>query len=180
LKAAGKELAARNYLGIDPKDFDEYDPQHVAAQNHAMMEIRDRARAMHEQTARVQQFQQARQAQFAQMCQDFQKQEPDFQEINDRFFPQWREKLTKREYDAVDAIIRSGDMGTIRKLVEKVTADYKASKAAPGVKAPPPPPVMTAGGGAGETSAMVDIGSFGSMSPQEQAEFLVKNKWATL
>ncbi|MDR1979548.1 MAG: hypothetical protein LBQ42_12510 [Synergistaceae bacterium] len=201
LMEMGKVLAAKNYLGIKPEEFDEFDPKHMAAQNSAVVELRERAQQLHQ----AQQAQQARQAQEAQIARQAQVQAqvrqaeivnavaeikqktPEFDEIDQKFFPQWKERLPFKEYQAVDAIFRQGSAAQVRDLMNKIIADYKATKAptdktaATSKTATPktatPPPVMTAGNAGGETQGVTDVSKLGEMSSDEQVDWLIKNKF---
>jgi|GEM_PF-5886530 len=178
---ASKQLAAREYLGINPDDFDEFDPRHSAARTMAMQEIRDKAQEM----MRAQEAQQRRAADVTAVYTSYLREVPEFNVIGEQYFPVWRENLTVREAGAVNEILASGDTLRLRKLFDKITADYRASKeasapAAPaaGKTAPPPPPVMRASGGAESAGAgMVDAAAFGQLTPEEQAKFLIDNKF---
>ena len=181
---AGKILAAKNLLGIDPKDFDEFDPKHKMAQNAAVMEIRERARQIYQnmtvqqmQQARAQQAVQAKAAELSSMVAEVRSKTPDFDEISNTFFPRWREGLTVKENTAVEETFRSGDTQKIKGVLEKVIADYRAGKA-PQVRAETPPVVVGAGNAGTETRGMVDISNFGDMSADEQANWLITHKYA--
>ena len=174
---AGKLLASRNYLGINPNEFDPYDPKHTAAQTMAVNEIRDRAVALRQQHVQRQQVGQQVQNLYA----AYKAQVPEMDEISERFFPLWKENLTKREYDAVNAIVSSGDIRKIQLLFNRVVGDYrktvgKASMAPQPVKNPPS--VMNAAGGDNtEQKGMVNVSKLGEMSPEEQATWLISNKF---
>lgn len=172
LMEASKVLAAKNYLGINPEEFDEFDPRHAAARNIAMQEIRDRAQAMYQQQA----YQQRRYAEVANVYSEYTQKVPEFYEISERFFPVWRENLTVRDHRAVDEILASGDPEKLRKLFDRIVTDYQAGRKKQ-VAAPAPPPVMGTAGAATEERGVVDAVEFGKMTPDEQAEFLIKNKF---
>ncbi len=175
LMEASKVLAARNYLGIKPEEFDEFDPRHAAARNIAMQEIRDRAQAMYQQQA----YQQRCYAEVANVYSSYLQSVPEFNEIAERFFPMWRENLTVRDHRAVDEILASGDPEKLRKLFDRIVTDYQAGKEKTAPKPAPlaPPPVMGTAGSTAETGGVVDAAEFGNMTPEEQAEFLINNKF---
>lgn len=182
LADAAKALAAWNYLGISPDDFDEYDPNHTAARNMAMQEIRERAQVMYrEQEAAVQRQAQTQRkaAEVANLYAEYRQKEPEMDRIGDELFPAWREGLTVREYKAVDEVLASGDVGKIKGLFDRLIADYKKGKGAPrasrAVQAPPS--VEGAVSAGAEDGGVVDIKDFGSMTPDEQAAFLIENKF---
>ena len=172
LGEAAKVLAAKNYLGINPEEFDEFDPRHAMARNMAMQEIRDRAQAMYQQQA----YQQRRYAEVGNVYASYLQSVPEFDEIAERFFPLWRENLTVREHNAVNEILASGDPEKLKKLFDRIVTDYQAGKKKQ-VAAPTPPPVMGTAGAATEERGVVDAVEFGNMTPDEQAEFLIRNKF---
>ncbi len=164
-------LAAQNYLGISPEEFDEFDPKHAAARNMAISEIRDRVLQIQQNQVRQQQTT----ANVASFCAEYRQTVPEFDEVGEKYFPQWREKLTVREYQAVDAILASGDVGKLKGLFDRIVSDYKAEKGAKKAPVTPPPPVMSTSGAAqGDAGKVVDISKFGDMSPDEQAKFLIQ------
>ena len=168
---AAKVLAAQNYLGISPEEFDEFDPKHAAARNMAMSEIRDRVLQIQQNQVRQQQTT----ANVASFCAEYRQTVPEFDEVGEKYFPQWREKLTVREYQAVDAILASGDVGKLKGLFDRIVSDYKTEKGAKKAPVTPPPPVMSTSGAAqGDAGKVVDLSRFRDMSPDEQAKFLIQ------
>jgi hypothetical protein len=189
LTEMGKVLAAKNYLGIKPEEFDEFDPKHVSAQNAAIAELRERA----QQIAHVQAQQQSRQVQVAQMMRarqaeiintvtDLRQKTPDFDTIDKDFYPKWRDGLPVKEYRAVEEIVNRGTPAQIRDLMTRVIADYRKSKdpsgATPKAAASvAPPPVISAGNAGDEHQGMVNVADLGSMSADDQVSWLVKNRF---
>lgn len=176
LAEVAKVLAAQHYLGIRPEEFDEFNPQHVAARYTAMQDIRDRANAMAAQQQRVMQVQ----SQVAALWAEYRQKVPDIDEIGDKFFPVWRQKLTVLEDQRVNEILGSGDMGELRGLIDRVVADYRGKTAPkPAQAREAPPPVMgTAGGSPEGDRGVVDAATLGDMTIEEQAKWLVENKFA--
>ena len=176
LAEAAKVLAAQHYLGIRPEEFDEFNPQHVAARYTAMQDIRDRANAMAVQQQRAVQVQ----SQVAALWAEYRQKVPDIDEIGEKFFPVWRQKLTVLEDQRVNEILASGDMGKLRGLIDRVVADYRGKTAPkPAQTQKAPPPVMgTAGGSPDGDRGIVDASSLGDMTIEEQAKWLVENKFA--
>lgn len=179
LAEAAKVLAAQHYLGIRPEEFDEFNPQHVAARYTAMQDIRDRANAMAVQQQRAVQVQ----SQVAALWAEYRQKVPDIDEIGEKFFPVWRQKLTMLEDQRVNEILASGDMGKLRGLIDRVVADYRGKTAQQPVKPQQaqeaPPPVMgTAGGSPDGDRGIVDASTLGDMTIEEQAKWLVENKFA--
>ena len=179
LAEVAKVLAAQHYLGIRPEEFDEFNPQHVAARYTAMQDIRDRANAMALQQQRAMQVQ----SQVAALWAEYRQKVPDIDEIGEKFFPVWRQKLTVLEDQRVNEILASGDMGKLRGLIDRVLADYRG-QTAPAAKTPAqtreaPPPVMgTAGGSSEGDRGVVDAATLGDMTIEEQAKWLVENRFA--
>jgi hypothetical protein len=183
---AAKVVAARNYLGISEQEFDEFNPKHIAAQQAALQDIRERATALARQENYVRQVK----ANFANLWAEQKTKVPDLDEIGERYFPQWRENLSVREARNVDAIISSDDMGKIRSLIERVVGDYRKSKnparppagtAANAINATKTPPaVMSAAGGQPDEAGpgFVRVDNLGNMSIEEQAAWMVRNKFA--
>lgn len=199
LKEVGKIVAAQRYLGIEPGAFDEYDPNHVAAQNMAMIELREQAQQM-AQTQRIQQAQQDRQAQMAQQMRqqaqaknaeiinilnDVRQKTPDvdFNEVNEKYFKEWRDNLSVKEYNGVKQIMAMGTPAQIRDLVTRVVADYRKSKGQPSsvknakTNAAVPPSVIKAGNAGEERKGMANVSDFGGLSPDEQVQWLIDNKF---
>lgn len=179
LAEAAKVLAAQHYLGIRPEEFDEFNPQHVAARYTAMQDIRDRANVMAAQQQRAMQVQ----SQVAALWAEYRQKVPDIDEIGEKFFPVWRQKLTVLEDQRVNEILASGDMGKLRGLIDRVVADYRGKTAQQPVKPQQvqeaPPPVMgTAGGSPDGDRGIVDASTLGDMTIEEQAKWLVENKFA--
>ncbi len=177
---AAKQIAARNYLGIEAGEIDEFNPQHAAAINQAMQDIRDVAVQMQQQQAAARQ----KLGEFDAMYREFHAKEPEMERINSEFFPRWLENLPKKEADAVERIIAGGDIGKVRQLLDRVVADYKKGRAPTTPATPPapvrtPPPVVsTRGAEPDDKPGMVDVSKLGDMTPDEQAEFLLKHKFA--
>ena len=176
LAEAAKVLAAQHYLGIRPEEFDEFNPQHVAARYTAMQDIRDRANVMAAQQQRAMQVQ----SQVAALWAEYRQKVPDIDEIGEKFFPVWRQKLTVLEDQRVNEILASGDMGKLRGLIDRVVADYRGKTAPkPAQTQEAPPPVMgTAGGSPDGDRGIVDASTLGDMTIEEQAKWLVENKFA--
>ena len=179
LAEVAKVLAAQHYLGIKPEEFDEFNPQHVAARYTAMQDIRDRANAMALQQQRAMQVQ----SQVAALWAEYRQKVPDIDEIGEKFFPVWRQKLTVLEDQRVNEILASGDMGKLRGLIDRVVVDYRG-KAAPKLaqsaqtREVPPPVMGTAGGSPEGDRGVVDAAALSDMTIEEQAKWLVENKFA--
>ena len=179
LAEVAKVLAAQHYLGIRPEEFDEFNPQHVAARYTAMQDIRDRANAMALQQQRAMQVQ----SQVAALWAEYRQKVPDIDEIGEKFFPVWRQKLTVLEDQRVNEILGSGDMGKLRGLIDRVVADYRGKTAPKPAQSAQtretPPPVMgTAGGSPEGDRGIVDASTLGDMTIEEQAKWLVEHKFA--
>jgi hypothetical protein len=170
---AGKVLAARNYLNINPDEFDAYDPKHTAAQAMAVNEIRERAMALQQQQVARQQIA----AQVQDLYASYRAKVPEMDEISEKFFPRWKESLVKREYDAVDAIIASGNLGKIQMLFDRVISDYQKGKGNGKASSPPPAVVNAVDSDKTERTGMVSVDKLGEMSPEEQAAWLIANKF---
>ena len=179
LAEVAKVLAAQHYLGIRPEEFDEFNPQHVAARYTAMQDIRDRANAMAAQQQRAMQVQ----SQVAALWAEYRQKVPDIDEIGEKFFAVWRQRLTVLEDQRVNEILGSGDMGKLRGLIDRVVADYRGKTAPKPAQSAQtretPPPVMgTAGGSPEGDRGVVDAAALGDMTIEEQAKWLVENMFA--
>jgi hypothetical protein len=178
LMEAGKVLASK-YLGIKPEEFDDYSADHQTARLMAVNEIRERAADQARQGETDRRAYQARVAGISNLYSEYKQKEPEFDDIGEKFFPLWRQNLTMKQHEAVNRILSQGNEAQIRQLFDVVIADYKAGKE-PKKKetASPPPPVISAAGTEGEGArGMVDISKLGDMSPDEQAEWLIKNQF---
>ena len=135
---AANQLAARKFLGIEPDQFDEFNPQHMAAQQMAMLEIRDYAMAAQRQQMEDQRFQ----YEFAQLYADYKQKEPEMDVIAHQYFNTWKQGLTVRESAAVDAAMQSRDLGQMKGVMDKLISDYRKSRGGQGrqrqaIAAPP-------------------------------------------
>jgi hypothetical protein len=190
LTEIGKAVAARNYLGIKPEEFDEFDPGHVRALNMAIMDVREQAQQMAQarqlqETQRAQAIRQvqARQGEVLNVVEDMRTKTPDFDEINEKFFPQWRGNLTVKEHEAVTEIMTRGTPAQVRDLITRVITDYRKTKEQPAKPKPAgagvstPPPVVSAGNAGGEMQGMADAAVLSGMSADDQVQWLIKNKF---
>ena len=144
-----------------------------------MQDIRDRANAMALQQQRAMQVQ----SQVAALWAEYRQKVPDIDEIGEKFFPVWRQKLTVLEDQRVNEILASGDMGKLRGLIDRVVADYRGKTAPKPAQSAQtretPPPVMgTAGGSPEGDRGVVDAATLGDMTIEEQAKWLVEHKFA--
>jgi hypothetical protein len=178
---AGKILAAQ-YLGISPGEFDEYDERHKAARVMAVNEIRDRSQAAARQEREGRRAWESHVAGVSNVYAEYRQKVPELDEISERFFPAWRRNLTVRQHEAVGQILSRGNETQIRQLFDAVIADYRAFRNPPRKESPAPPPgVMDAkGADGGEPRGVADVSKLGGMSPEEQAEFLISNKFVSL
>jgi hypothetical protein len=182
---AAKTLAATKYLGIKPEEFDEYDQKHQSARIMAVNEIREMAQAQvqaqaqaHQAQIQAQQVQQARIAGISNIYAEYRQKTPEFDEIGQKFFPEWRRNLTMQQHETVNYILGQGNEAQVRQLFDAVIADYKAYKAPKKpAGAPAPPEVISAGNAGNEAQGMADASKLGDMSPDEQAEWLIRNKF---
>lgn len=187
LREAAKRIAATHYLGIPEKDFDEFEPSHAQAQQMAMLDIRDRAMEMHrqqtEQAYRQQQAEYAARQRIAEINQAYAEVKasmPDADAVSD-YFGEWREGLSLRENREIDEVLRSGGRKEIKALFGRIEKAYRQAKAPPPPATPPtpPPPPVEKGSGtqSKEEPGVVDATEFAKMSPDEQADFLIRNKF---
>lgn len=179
LMQVGKAVAAQYMLGIRPEEFDEFNATHNAALSVAIGEITRQAQAMQVQQIEAQRLQ----MEFANMYASYKQKEPELDFIAERYFPAWREGLTVKENAAVDEAIYSRDMNKIKGLMDRVVADYKKAKGG-AVSAnraqqsrPQPPQVVGAGNVGDPPAGHLDFSALGEMSPDQQAAWLIKNKF---
>ncbi|GHV45866.1 hypothetical protein FACS1894204_06220 [Synergistales bacterium] len=172
---ASKLLACKQYLGIEPDKFDDFDPTHQAARETAMREIQARAQAMYQQQAQTQAKEQEFRRDLGAVWAEYKAKTPDMDTIGETFFPAWQSNLPMREYQAVQEIFASRDVNKIKGVFDRVIADYRAQNKP---KTTQPPTVINAAGAAEESGGSVDISDFGNMSIDEQAKFLVRHKFA--
>ena len=182
LREAAKRIAAQNFLGIKPEEFDDMEPTHAEAARFAMGQLQARAREIAVSRAAEEARAQRLTEEIRSLDAEYSRKDPEFFKSHEARLHDYIGRMPYREATEAIRAIQSGDAAGIRKLIAGVYADYKASAAKTGQKAaaPPPPPVMKAGGSAeeGERAGMVDVSKLGEMSPEEQAEWLVKNKFA--
>ena len=179
LMQVGKAVAAQYMLGIRPEEFDEFNATHNAALSVAIGEITRQAQAMQVQQIEAQRLQ----MEFANMYASYKQKEPELDFIAERYFPAWREGLTVKENAAVDEAIYSRDMNKIKGLMDRVVADYKKAKGG-AVSAnraqqsrPQLPQVVGAGNVGDPPAGHLDFSALGEMSPDQQAAWLIKNKF---
>lgn len=173
---AANQLAARKFLGIEPDQFDEFNPQHMAAQQMAMLEIRDYAMAAQRQQMEDQRFQ----YEFAQLYADYKQKEPEMDVIAHQYFNTWKQGLTVRESAVVDAAMQSRDLGQMKGVMDKLISDYRKSRGGQGRQrqAVAAPPAVVGAGNAGEAVSLPpDFSKLGDMTPDEQAAWLIANKY---
>ena len=173
---AANQLAARKFLGIKPDQFDEFNPQHMAAQQMAMLEIREYAMAAQQQQMEDQRFQDA----FTQLYVDYKQKEPDMDVIAHQYFNTWKQGLTVRENAAVDAAMQSRDLGQMKGVLDKLISDYRKSRGGQSrqKQAVAAPPAVVGAGNAGEAVSLPpDFSKLGDMTPDEQAAWLIANKY---
>jgi hypothetical protein len=185
LTEAAKNVACANYLGISPKEFDEYNAEHTQARNFAMQEIRARAielaSARQAEAARAQ----ALASEIGTLDAEYRAKDPEFFAKHESLMRDYLERMPHRAATEAIRAIQAGDAAGIRQFVSAVYGDYKNKKGgnppAPAQRAKPaPPPVMKASG-AGEASSgsgFADAGALADMTPDEQAEWLIANKFA--
>jgi hypothetical protein len=173
----GAKRMASQWLGIKPEEFDEFDERHKAMRLMAVNEIREQAQAAARQETEERRAWEARVAGVSNVIAEYRQKTPEINEIANRFFPAWRENLTVRQHEAVNYILRQGNEAQVRQLLDKVIADYRALKNPPRKAAPPG--VMSARGSENEDSpqGVVDVSNLGGMSPEDQADFLIRNKF---
>jgi hypothetical protein len=183
LRDAAKRVAAKNYLGINPDEFDEMDPSHLEAQRFAMGQIQTRAQEI--ATARAAEAARAQQlaSEIGSLDAEYRQKDPEFFEKHESVM---RHYIQRMPYSAaVEAIwaIQTGDIANIKKFLNDVYQDYKKGRPAPVRPAPvTPPAVMKAGGGPAENknTGVVDAEELTGMSPDEQADWLLKNGFAKI
>lgn len=94
---------------------------------------------------------------------------------------EWREGLSLRENREIDEVLRSGGRKEIKALFGRIEKAYRQAKAPPPPATPPtpPPPPVEKGSGtqSKEEPGVVDATEFAKMSPDEQADFLIRNKF---
>lgn len=189
LNNAAKIYACREYLGIDPDDLDEFDPQHNRAIQLAMGEIKERVNqyqqeqlAAHRQQEESQRAVNERYATVANVYAEYKTKVPELDHIGDVYFPQWQSALTVQEAQQVQYIMAHGDEKQLKGLFEKIIGDYRKTKEGGNKNQPKqvasPPPVLGAVGGADEgRDGVVDISKLSEMTTEEQARFLIQNKF---
>lgn len=184
LQEGGKRLAAK-YLGVADKDFDEFNPQHANALNTAIGDIRNKAHQMRieDYQKQVQQYQAyhtaARQFKVNELAKEWQA-NPDWQDIDQNFFPKWYGALDGRTKSTVDAIVQEADPTKVRQVMEVVTKAYNMAKpaAAPVKKIADTPAIMgSSTQTVSENRGKADTSKLGDMSPEEKAAWFIQNNF---
>ena len=181
LREAAKRVAAQSYLGIDPADFDEMDPTHADAARFAMGQIQARAQEIAMTRAAEAARAQRLTGEIQSLDAEYRQKDPEFFRNHAALMRDYLGRMPFRAAAEAIGAIQAGDAAGIRKFISGVYADYKAASANKGDRraAVPPPPVMKAGGTEeGQHAGMADVSGLGEMSPEEQAAWLVKNKFA--
>lgn len=167
---AAKRRACSDYLGIEPDQFDEYNGKHMAAVNAAMREMEATARENEERNARIRK----QTSDFAALCTEFRASEPDFDTIAETYFGRWMENLPYREHAETMRVFKSGSIGEIKAVIERVIGDYRKTtakterKVPPAVESPRAAPLT-------QPAPVADPTVLASMNSFEQADWLVKN-----
>ena len=182
LREAAKQVAAKNFLGIDPADFDDMDPSHLEAQRFAMGQIQARAQEIASARAAVATRAQQLRSEIQSLDAEYWQKDPEFFKNHEALMRDYLGRMPFRAAAEAIGAINAGDAAGIRKFLAGVYADYKAASANKSERksAAPPPPVMNAGGAPGSSSenGLVDAGELAGMTPDEQAAWLIKNKFA--
>jgi hypothetical protein len=182
LRDAAKKVAAKSLLGIEPEDFDDMDPSHLEAQRFAMGQIQSRAREIAAERASQAAYAEQLAGEIRNLEAEYSKDQEFFQN-HEALMHDWLNRQPYKTANAAIQAVRVGDAAGIRKFMSSVYAEYKAGKAprgqVPAKAQTPPPPVMKAasGDGAEHSAGMADVSNLGDMDPDEQAEWLIKNKF---
>ena len=160
---ASKLRACREYLGIDPSQFSEFDADHITAFHMAQREITDAVRA---EEAR-QQESVRRRSTVDEILSEYRIKEPHFAEI-DKWAGEYVDQLPAKENRKFFAAIASGDKSVIREVVEEIRRSwYEQQKT---VKKGVPP--LEKGESSQAPKKQANARAFGTLSEEEQVEFL--------
>jgi hypothetical protein len=184
LREAAKKVAARNYLGIDPAEFDEMDPSHAEAQRFAMGQIQARAREI--ASARADEAARANMlaAEIGSLDAEYRRKDPEFFAKHEALMLDYMERLPYKSGAEAMRAIQTGDVAGIKKFLDGVYQDYKKQSApvtapvAPAAKTPPPAVMTASGSSEGVSAGLADAEELADMSDEERAEWLIRHKFA--
>jgi len=170
---AAKKLACTQFLGIEPEDFDEFNIEHSTALQTAMRRLEIEASRKADQEQLI-----ARQvSDFSTMCAQYRETVPEFDDIANRYFPQWMESKPYRKYNEIIGVFKKGSIPEIKKVIDEVISEWRNEKG--GKPRDTIPAVESARGTSLVGSPRQGSGtarSLGEMTSDEQAEWLVKNR----
>jgi hypothetical protein len=158
-------------LGIAPTDFDPLNPMHQSFQQIATLQLHHEY--VEAEAQRVKQEEVRRRVEedtrtFEGIMDEFRASEPNFEAIH-KWFPEWMGNLPVRKYNAITEVFRKADFQGIRNTVNELrTAWYQKNK-------PPINPVKVekSSSTAEPPSRKITSDEFGSMSSEEQEQFLI-------
>jgi hypothetical protein len=185
---AARSVAAKNYLGIEPKDFDPFDQTHMQAQNMAMQEIRDLAGSIRAERMRAMETERARAAALGQLDAEYSRKDPEFFQNRGAIIARWFEGLNVRDARTAAETIRSGDPARLKAMIDGIHASFRGA-GTPGTPAPgsapparqakaPPPVIGASGGGEDAGTQYVDAAKLAGMDDDEKAAWLMNNKFS--
>ena len=164
---------AASMLGVDEKDFDEYDARHMSYLSIASQELYSMAQREMERQRSVEQ----KKRQYNELLARLKDEEPHYDEIN-QWAATYVENLPYKEYSKYMKTFQQGDIPEIEQALQSIRkAWYQQKKAA----APKdvPPSVETGSTYDEEPKKRLTTRAFASMSDDERVEFLKANGYVS-
>lgn len=186
LAEAGRQLAFQR-LGIKPDEYDEFDQRHNIAINIATNEIYSHAMAIEAQQRDAVQRQYVDQVAAQRFNQDLYGLIMEKGKAVQGFTPEafmafsqeWMDALPSKTARMYDEAVNTRNMPKVRAIIDEMVGAYRA-KAQGHKEVTPPPQVMAAVGPVhDEVRGRVNVGDLSEMSSEEQAAWLVRNKYAS-
>ena len=164
---------AASMLGVDEKDFDEYDARHMSYLSIASQELYSMAQQEMARQATIQQ----KRNQYNELLGRLRQEEPHYDEIN-QWAATYIENLPYKEYSKYMRVFQQGDIGEIENAIQSIRkAWYQNRKAAAPKEVPPP--VETGSTSDEEPKKRLTTRAFAAMSDDERVEFLKANGYVS-
>ena len=164
---------AASMLGIEEKDFDEYDARHMSYLSVASQELYTMAQREMERQHSVEQ----KKRQYNELLARLRQEEPHYDEIN-QWAATYVENLPYKEYSKIMQTFQRGEIGEIEQALQSIRkAWYQQKKAAAPREIPPP--VETGSASDDEPKKRLTTRAFAAMSDDERVEFLKANGYVS-
>lgn len=164
---------AASMLGVDEKDFDEYDARHMSYLSIASQELYSMAQQEMARQAHVQQ----KRNQYNELLGRLRQEEPHYDEIN-QWAASYIENLPYKEYSKYMRTFQQGDIEEIETAIQSIRKAWYQNRKAAAPKETPPP-VETGSASDEEPKKRLTTKAFAAMSDDDRVEFLKANGYVS-